>query len=377
MRSVRKIPKLKNVPVLVRAALNAPIENNTVTNTFRLRQALPTIEYLQKKGARVILCGHIGEKGTETFEPVYRALKTFVPTLEFCSYSIGKEAREAVRAMKPGDVLLLENLRRHRGEVMNNAEFAADLASLADVFVEDSFDVCHRTHASVVGVPKLLPSYAGFLVEEEVKQLKKALLPKRPALAIIGGAKFSTKEPVLVALLKKYTHVFVGGALANDFIHAQGYAVGTSLVSDADATEIKKLVRMPELLLPHDVIVAPRDGKKDEGHAVAIGGVADNEAMLDVGPETIRELLPLIQKAKTILWNGPLGRYENGFTEGTKQLADAVTNSKAHSILGGGDTVAAVDALGLLSKFSFVSTGGGAMLDFLANGSLPGIDALN
>lgn len=376
MKSVRKIPTLKNVPVLVRAALNVPVEDGVVTNTFRLRQALPTIEFLQKKDARVILCGHIGEKGTETLQPVYAAMKALIPRLEFCPVSTGKEARQAVRAMRPGDVLMLENLRRHRGEVMNDPDFAKELAELADVFVEDSFDVCHRKHASVVGVPKYLPSYAGFQVEEEVKQLKKALKPKHPALAIIAGAKFSTKEPVILSLLHGYDHVFIGGALANDFVQAEGHAVGTSLTSDADILEIQKLLSVPNLFIPRDVVVAPVEATEKESRVVTIDAVPNDMAILDVGPASLEALGPFIAKAKTILWNGTLGRSEHGFMTGTATLAHAITNSKAHTILGGGDTVGAVESLGLAKKFSFVSTGGGAMLDFLANGTLPGVDAL-
>ncbi len=376
MRGVRRIPKLHNAPVLVRGAFNVPIEQGVVRNTFRLRQALPTIEFLQKKGARVILCGHIGEKGTETFEPVYQALKKMVPALSFCPVSIGKEAREAVRNMRPGDVLLLENLRRHRGEVMNDPAFAAELASLADIFVQDSFDVCHRKHASVVGLPTLLPAYAGLLVENEVKQLTKALRPKNPSLAIIGGAKFSTKEPVLNTLLTTYSQVFVGGALANDFLQEKGYPIEDSLVSGEDVSGLRALLQRPHLLLPVDEIIGPRGSTVDQGHAGPLDGKEPYEAILDNGPETISMLQPYVQKAKTILWNGPLGYYEGGYTAGTKALAEIVTASSAFTILGGGDTVAAIEALGLSQKFSFVSTGGGAMLDFLSTGTLPGLEAL-
>jgi phosphoglycerate kinase len=244
------------------------------------------------------------------------------------------------------------------------------------VFVEDAFDVCHRSHASVVGVSQLLPSYAGLLVEKEVKELSKALQPRRPALAIIGGAKFSTKEPVLHALLADYDKVFVGGALANDFLKARGVDVGTSLVSEADPAAMRILSENPALILPLDAVVAPIDASSVEGKTVAVAQVPQSMAMLDVGAETVTALLPVIKKAKTILWNGPLGRYENGFTAGTLALAYAVTSSRAHTILGGGDTVAALDAIGLTKKFSFVSTGGGAMLDFLAEGTLPGLEVL-
>ena len=376
MRSIKKIKNLKGTRVLLRAALNVDMREGKVISSFRLYHALPTILYLQKKGAKVILIGHLSDNESGTLRPVYEAMKTMVPMLEFCPQTVGKDAAEAVTKMKNGDVLMLENLRWMKGEKENDPYFASELASLADVFVQDSFDVCHRKHASVVGVPELLPAYAGFLVEEEVKQLEKAFKPKTPALAIIAGAKFSTKEPVLHALLGGYEHVFVGGALANDLLKAEGFFVGDSLISDGDHVAMKALTTNPQILLPQDALVAPIDAMRESAKIVGVGHVPEQTAILDVGPETIEHLKVFIQKAKTILWNGTLGKYENGFTDGTEELARAILASKAHSIVGGGDTVTALDELGLTKRFSFVSTGGGAMLDFLAQGTLPGLDAL-
>lgn len=376
MRSVTKIRVLENIPVLVRAALNVPIRDGEVAGSFRLRQALPTIEYLRKRHARVILIGHIGDKGTETLEPVYRAMKTLIPDLAFCPVTTGPRAREAVRALSPGGVLMLENLRRDKGEQGNDPGFAAALADLADVFVEDSFDVCHRKHASVVGVPELLPSYAGFLVEKEVAELKKALAPKRPSLAIIGGAKFSTKQPVLKKLLSSYGQVFIGGALANDFMQARGLPVGRSLVSGADMHELKRLSMHRKILLPVDYVVAPAGKGVEHGRIAELEDVKEDEAILDNGPRTIAMLAHYAERSKAILWNGPLGNYEHGFVQGTEGLARVLAATKARTIVGGGDTVAAIEALGLSEGFTFISTGGGAMLDFLSVGSLPGTDAL-
>lgn len=376
MRTVRDIKVLENIPVLVRTALNVPIKGGEVAGSFRLRRALPTIEYLRKRHARVVLIGHIGDQGVESLEPVFRAMREFVPGLMFCRYTTGPEARAAVRQLSPGSVLMLENLRRSRGETENDPRFAADLADLGDVFVQDSFDVCHRAHASVVGVSELLPAYAGLLVAEEIKELSKALKPKHPALAIIGGAKFSTKEPVLKKLLDSYDRVFVGGALANDLMEASGRPVGRSLVSGADRTELKALLGNRKLALPLDYIVAPAGGTRAAGRLSAIQDVGPDEAILDNGPETVAMLAARTQEAKTVLWNGPLGNYENGFTQGTEALARVIAASRAHSIVGGGDTVAAIEKLGVSDKFSFISTGGGAMLDFLSKGTLPGLDAL-
>jgi phosphoglycerate kinase len=375
-RTVREIPVLNNIPVFVRAALNVPVKNNEVANTYRLRRALPTIEYLREKRAKVILIGHIGEKGTETLEPVARALQKFIPNLTFCPVSIGAQAREAIRAMHPGDVLMLENLRRNKGEIANDATFARELAALADVFVEDAFDVCHREHASVVTLPTMLPAYAGLLVEEEVRELSKALKPGHPALAIIGGAKFATKEPVVTTLLEHYDKVFVGGALANDFMKAKGLPVEVSLVSDANTDAIDELLKNPKLMLPLDEVIGAPGSSESQSHVGMLDGKAPFEAVLDDGPRTLAHLSTLIRRAKTVLWNGPLGNYENGFIKSTQVLVQEIARSKAHSIVGGGDTVAAIEELGLSHGFSFISTGGGAMLDFLAKGTLPGLAVL-
>jgi phosphoglycerate kinase len=274
---------------------------------------------------------------------------------------------------------MLENVRRNAGETKNDPEFSRSLAELADIFVQDSFDVCHRSHASVVGVPAYLPAYVGLQVEEEVRELTKALLPKKPSLAVIGGAKFSTKQPVLEKLISSYDHVFVGGALANDFMVERGYGVGTSLVSkDSDTEALDRLLKNPKLVLPVDEVVAPlgsHEGTVSE-EVVALDKVPAGKAILDDGPKTVELLGELARDANTILWNGPLGLYENGFEEATEGFAKHVAASKAYSIIGGGDTVAAVEKLGLSERFSFISTGGGAMLDFIAKGTLPGLGAL-
>jgi phosphoglycerate kinase len=383
MRTVRDIPKLENIPVLVRAALNEPVKEGVVTNTFRLTRAIETLKYLQAKGARVIAISHIDPPGTTevgvtaaTLEPIAKKLAEMLPRVTFCPITVGPEAREAVRSILPGEIIVMENLRRNAGETKNDPEFAKELAMLADVFVEDSFDVCHRLHASVVGVPKLLPSYLGLLAEREVHELTKALSPAHPSLAIIGGAKFSTKKSVLAKLLKTYDHVYVGGALANDFIKAAGHSVGASLISGAPDAEIQELLSNPRLIMPRDYVVAPFGKARTEGRVAKEGDVGDGEAILDAGPETIAMLAGLISGAKSILWNGPLGNCENGFTEATDAVAQTIARSRAYAVVGGGDTVAAIEKLGLDTDFSFVSTGGGAMLDFLAKGNLPGLDVL-
>ncbi|MBU6388803.1 phosphoglycerate kinase [Patescibacteria group bacterium] len=381
MRTIRDITVFENIPILVRAPLNVPVEQGAVVNDFRLRRAVPTIRYLRERGAKVVLISHIGEQGTETLEPVARALGKLIPGVSFFGETIGPRVRAAVRALTPGGVLVLENLRRDKGERENSRAFARELAALADIFVEDSFDTCHRSHASIVGVPELLPSYAGLLLAEEIRELSQALSPKRKSLAVIGGAKFSTKEPVLTVLLQKYDQVFIGGALASDFLKAAGHEVGKSLVSDADPAHIKKLLANPKLVVPVDALVVPARAMGSlnahaEARVASVGAVRSDEVILDHGPGTCALLSSLAHKAKTVLWNGPLGNYENGFTGATDAFARAVADSNAHSVVGGGDTIAAIENLGLLPRFSFVSTGGGAMLEFLAKGTLPGIKAL-
>lgn len=376
MRTLKHIKVLENVPVLVRTSLNVPVEGGKVRNTFRLEEALPTIHYLQKHHARVILLSHISGKGTETLYPMYEALKARVKNLSFSEEIIGKSVRQKVRDMLPGEVLLLENLRRDPREKKNDSEFAKELAHLGDVFVQDCFDVCHREHASVVGIPEYLPSYAGFLVEKEVQGLKKALKPKRPALAIISGTKFSTKEPLIKELLGSYDYVYVGGALGNDFLKAKGVSVGASLVSSEGIEGVRTLLGNKKLLTPTDALVAPPHEKAARGRVSDLSDIESHEAILDAGPKTAHALATLSQKMKTVLWNGPLGLYEQGFVEGTHVVAQSLAVSKAHSVVGGGDTVGALEELGITDSFSFISTGGGAMLDYLADGELPGLRVL-
>lgn len=380
MRTVRDIPLLKNIVVLVRAALNVPVVAGAVTNDYRLRRALPTLRYLTERGTRIVLISHSGEQGTETLEPIARALGKLIPNVSFSPEIIGPNVRANIRDLSPGSILVLENLRRDRREKENDRTFARELAALADVFVQDSFDTCHRSHASIIGIPELLPSYAGLLLEDEIRELSRALSPAHPAFAVIGGAKFSTKEPVLTQLLARYDHVFAGGALANDFLKAAGHGVGKSLVSTTDPTHITPLLSSPKLLLPVDSLVANAQEVgtlvRAKARTASLDQVGPQDIILDHGPGTIALLADRASTAKTILWNGPLGKYEDGFVDATDAFAQAVASSKAFSIVGGGDTIAAIEKLGLLSQFSFVSTGGGAMLDFLAQETLPGIRVL-
>ncbi len=372
MKTINDIKHVKGVKVLVRVDFNVPIRNGVVADDIRLRAALPTINFLREKGAKVILISHIevmeGEKAT--LEPVATKLsKLGLPVTFLKKY---ERAVEIIHGMKDGDCLLLENLRMHEGEKKNDPKFARQLASLADIFVNDAFSVSHREHASVVGVPALMPSYAGLQFTREVENISKAFNPEHPFLFILGGAKFGTKLPLLNKFMKSADWIFVGGALANDFYKAKGYATGKSLLSEG-TFDLTSFIASPKLLIPVDVVT-------DKGEVKADRNVGPNDKILDAGPATVELIAEKVKAAKFVLWNGPLGLYEDGYKGPTLEVAGMLAEASsrgATTIVGGGDTLAAIATLGTEDKYTFVSTAGGAMLDFLSQGTLPGIDALN
>ena len=355
--------------VLVRASLNVPVENGRVTNPFRLESALKTISLLSARGAKIMLLSHIGDTPTSSVRPVYEYLRQKI-SLTYVDDVVGQAAVTAVRGLKNGDILLLENLRRNPGEVANDEHFVRRLAALGDIYVNDDFAAAHRVHASIVGLPAVMPSYAGLQFVAEVTALTHALEPKSPSLAILGGAKFVTKEPLIRALLKKYDRVFVGGALATDFFKAKGFEIGASLTSQSP--HVQDLLQNSKILVPEDVTVLGVHGREVK----ASDKVRASDTIYDIGPASLQTLKPLIENAKTVLWNGPMGNFEKGFSEMTEGMARLVAGAAGISVVGGGDTIAAIEKLGLNSKFEFLSTAGGAMLDFLAHGTLPGIEAL-
>lgn len=365
--SVSKLTKkdLKGTRVLLRVDFNVPILGGRVQNDFRITQSLKTIEYLTERGARVIIISHMGDDKA-TLRPVADRLNKYI----HAGFYPAHNAKDIIRDLPEGGVLVLENLRQDAGEENNNTKFAQKLADLADIYVNDAFSVCHRKHASVVGVPSFLPSYAGFLVEDEIKHLSKAFKPSHPFLFVLGGAKFSTKIPLVNRFLDSADNILIGGALANDVYKAEGLEVGRSLV-DKDSKAVKPFLKETKIITPREVTVTGFSiGDK------AVEEVEKQEMIVDTTANWVRGIEPLINKAKFILWNGPLGNFENGYSSGTKMLAKLIVNSSAFSIIGGGDTISAIEELNIMDKFSFVSTGGGAMLDFLANGTLPGIEVL-
>jgi len=370
MKDIRSAKDLKSKKVLLRCDLNVPVKDGKILDDFRLVRTLSTIDFLREKDAKIILIGHIGRDSKNSLAPTHEFFKKYFP-VNFTQEVIGSKTSSAIDSMKDGEIVLLENLRRHEGETENDSIFAKQLASLGDIYVNNAFSVSHRKHASIIGVPKLLPSYAGILFQEEIEELSVALTPPAPALCILGGAKFNTKEPLVRKLLDVYDNVFVSGALAHDFFRTKGYNIGKSLSADT-GVNLKELVENKKIMMPTDVVVQNEDGiflkKPNE--------ISDNDSIKDSGPETTEKLAELIKNFKFILWNGPLGEYEKGFIKPTETLALALAGSSAKTLIGGGDTIASIEHLELEDKFSFVSTGGGAMLKFLLDGTLVGIEAL-
>jgi phosphoglycerate kinase len=372
MKSIKEIKNLSGKKVLVRVDFNVPIQNGKIFDDFRIKKALPTIEYLHKNGAIVILIAHLGDEKTESLKPVFLKLKKYLPKALFIETPIlGEKTGQAVDSLKNGDIVLMENLRNDEGEKKNSPSFARGLSRYGEIYVNDAFSVCHRSHASIVGLPKFLPSYAGLQLMEEINNLSKVFDPKHPFLFILGGAKFETKIPLIKKFIKQADDVFLGGALANDFLKAKGYEVGTSVIGKDDF-QINAFIKRPNLVLPVDVKVS----KGTSNYFSLVKEVKPDECIVDIGPKTIEILKEKIEKAGFILWNGPVGKYDSGYAEATEAILKIIAKSKAYSVIGGGDTVSLVSKLKLESKFSFVSTGGGATLDFLTKETLPGIKAL-
>ncbi|OGI67905.1 phosphoglycerate kinase [Candidatus Nomurabacteria bacterium RIFCSPHIGHO2_01_FULL_42_15] len=374
MRSIKQIKNIKGSRVLLRVDFNVPIKDGKVEDDFRIKKALPTIEFLQKEKAKIVLITHLG-RGEESLKVVAEALNKYIK-IKFVPDIVGNEAQKAIGDMKDGEIIMLENLRNEKGEQECSKVFALELSKFANIYVNEAFPVSHREDASIVLLPKILPSYAGFQLEKEVESLSHAFLnTKHPFLFILGGAKFSTKMPLIQKYLKLADHVFIGGALANDFLKAKGYEVGKSLIDDANY-DITEELKNKKLILPVDAVVKSGDKLVNK----KIDEVGKHEIILDVGSETTKNLASIIKDSKFILWNGPLGKYEAGGGGATKEILKLVADSKAESIIGGGDLVSVLSSLKANSYKQkanlFVSTGGGATLDFLANGTLPGIKAL-
>lgn len=378
--------RVRDKRVLVRMDFNVPLADGEVADDTRIRAALPTIQYLLEQGSAVILMSHLGRPKGQVHEGLRldsvacrlsELLDRQVIKVDDC---IGPEVESAAAALKPSQILLLENLRFHPEEEDNDPGFAQQLAALADIYVNDAFGTAHRAHASISGVPQYLPAIAGLLMERELNFLGKALTsPERPFVAILGGAKISDKIGVIRNLLSRVDLLLIGGAMANTFLKAQGYKVAQSLVEDDSLPMARQILEQAgdRMVLPVDVVVGDDFAAEAESKTVGVEEVPSGWRILDAGPKTLSLFKDKLASAKTVLWNGPMGVFEfPKFAAGTIALAKTLAEAQATTIVGGGDTIAALKQAGLESKMSHVSTGGGATLQLLEGKTLPGVAAL-
>jgi phosphoglycerate kinase len=370
LKTIEDLGNLSGKRVLLRLDFNVPVANGSVTEGFRIDSALPTISALRAQGAKIGIVSHIENEEGATLVPVFEYINKKTP-ISFVLHL--PDLADALERGAPGSVIMMENIRQYEGEKKNDPDFSKQLASIADVYIDDAFSVAHRTHASVVGVASLLPSAAGPLLINEITELSKAFNATKPFLFVLGGAKFETKLPLIEKFIDKADTIFVGGALGNDLLRARGVAVGTSKLSKT-AIDLSRVATTKNVLAPIDAVVQTPTGKAVRD----IHSIGPDESIVDIGPKTSALLAQHLSQASFVLWNGPLGYFEGGFGEGTDEFAKnlASLHRKMFSIIGGGDTLAAIEHLAIQDQFSFVSTGGGAMLDFLGSGTLPALETL-
>ncbi|MGV3619059.1 MAG: phosphoglycerate kinase [Fimbriimonas sp.] len=383
-KTVRDID-VKGKRVLVRCDFNVPLEDGAITDDRRITEALPTIRHLVDGGAVVVLASHLGRPKGVTPEfslaPVAARLSELLgKEVPLLPDSVGPEVEARVKAAQPGEVLLLENVRFHPEEEKNDPEYAKGLAALADLYVNDAFGTAHRAHASTEGVAHLLPGVAGFLIEKEVENLTKATdEPARPFVAILGGSKVKDKIALIDNLLPKVDRLLIGGGMANTFIKAQGHEIGKSLLDETNVDYARRIIEEQgdKVVLPTDFVVAPEFKEDSPAQTVKADAIGGDVMALDIGPESAQRFAEIIKEAGTVLWNGPSGVFEmDAFAGGTKAVAQALADSEAVTIVGGGDSAAAVEKFGVADQMTHVSTGGGASLEFLEGKPLPGIAAL-
>jgi phosphoglycerate kinase len=383
---------VKGKRVLVRVDLNVPVEHGKVADATRIERVAPTIREIADRGGKVILISHFGRpKGPDPTQSLGLLVPAIAQVLgrpvAFAEDCIGEKAQAAVNAMRPGEVLCLENTRFHKGEERNDPAFTAALAALGDIFVNDAFSAAHRAHASVEGLGRKLPSYAGRTMQEELEALSKVLeTPTRPLAAIVGGAKVSTKLDLLGSLLKKVDILVIGGGMANTFLAALGHSVGKSLCEHELLPTAREIMAMAkangrEIVLPVDAVVAKTFAANAPSRVVEVDSVAADEMILDIGPRSIEHVCSVLARVKTLVWNGPFGAFElEPFDIGTVEVAEAAAEltaaGKIVTVAGGGDTVAALNAAGVTERLTYVSTAGGAFLEWLEGKTLPGVEVL-
>ena len=376
--------------VLMRVDFNVPLKDGVVTDDTRIRAAIPTIQYLKEHNAGIILMSHLGRPKGDGPEPALTLKPAAEKLAELTGYDVkfvadtyGDEAAEACAAVKPGDILVLENVRFLKAEKKNDPEVAKKFASYADIFVLDAFGTAHRAQGSVVGAAEYIPAVAGFLLEKEVDTLTGIFAdPERPFVAVVGGSKVSSKIGVLENLIESANTLIIGGGMAYTFFLAKGYSVGKSLQEPDWIERAGEMLKKAEekgcqILLPVDNIVADHFGEDAEGTVVASDAIPDDMMGMDIGPETEKLYCDAVKGAKTVFWNGPMGVFEiEQFSHGTKAVAEAIADSDCTSIIGGGDSVAAINKFGLADKMSWISTGGGASMELVEGKALPGVEAL-
>jgi len=378
--------EVENKRVLVRCDFNVPLdEKGNILDDFRIKETIPTINYLIKNKAKIILMSHLDDPEGKVVEslrltPVQEKLKEYLDlSVRKTRDCIGREIEKLTSQMRSGEVLLLENLRFHKEEEENKPIFAKELSKLADIFINDAFGACHRAHASIVGLPKYLPSGGGFLLEKEIKNLSKVLEnPERPLVIVIGGVKVETKIKTILNLLEKADHLLLGSKIGVIILAQKGILTGRSFPEEKLIEKID--ITNPKIHLPVDGVIGPKELKEESPlRKGGIGSLKKEEEVYDIGPETIKIFKEIINEAKTIFWNGPVGMFEDKrFTEGGNEVLDTILgNHKAFKIAGGGETISAINDKGVGDKFNFISTGGGVMLEFLADNKLPGLEALN
>lgn len=384
MKSIQEVEDLKGKRVLVRVDFNVPLGDDGIVDeneAWRITAALPTIKFLLEKEAKVILMSHLGRPDGQVVEemrlgPVQDRLSEMLElSVMKTPDCIGQVAEEAVANMQEGEIMLLENLRFHSEEEANDMEFAGKLAKLGDIYVNEAFSASHRAHASVEAVAHLLPSYAGLGLEKEIKALGKVIAdPARPATIIMGGLKAETKLPVINFLLGKFDHVLIGGVIANFLLEAKGVNIGKSVKDDLDVSEAKKIdLGNPKIHIPSDVATDNPDNKEVDLATEEIGDFR----ILDIGENTLEDYKAIIKNSATVVWNGSVGLFEqDAYARGTREIARAMAESSAETIIGGGDTILALTDFGYIDDMKHVSTGGGAMLEFLSGAKLPGIEVL-